>query len=124
MPTLTKCARDGCEAQTANTFCSRECNRLSHCGPGTRAAKPQTRSGIVLERHQGDGRRLVVARGSEASDPASSCGDWRKLRAYCKEHDAPKDNSNARCFANIRKRNEDRKALTERRRASRKKRNA
>jgi len=51
---LTKCNREGCETMTQNTFCSRECNRLAHCGPGTRANKASSRCGVSV-------RTLAVA---------------------------------------------------------------
>lgn len=111
-PALTKCNRDGCETQTANTFCGRECNRLAHCGPGTRAQRQPLTFG------HGEATAQTV----DADAPTGvTRAEYRHMAAYTMAR-SPMDSAGARKVRNIRKRRQEREALTAKRRASRKKR--
>lgn len=123
---LTKCSRDGCEQQTANTFCSRECNRLAHIGPGTRA-KPRVES---------TSKSAPMADGADATTHVSRA-EWLHVRKYFRNREQalpphrhfaafdvskPGDSSGARRVANIRKRRQEREALAQKRREAAKRR--
>ena len=112
IPTLTRCARAGCEAMTRNTFCGVECRRLASIGPGTRA-RP-------LRGTCGHGTATAMTEDADRSTGVSRA-EYRHMALYTARHD-PRDCAGTRRVANARRRREVAEKRREKRRAALRKR--